>query len=324
MSSAGRPAPFQPDSWVVAERILPASFADLTPLGSEAPLPAGTILWKQGDAGDHVVLLLEGALEVTHDMPGGDEVVLRTLQPGAVAGEVAALDRQARSATVRARTDCRVLRIPASAFREFLRARPDILEELFWLQLERVRSLTWRVTRTHQRAITDPLTRLYNFGFFRDRLEIELDRARQTGDPVAVVLFDIDHFKNYNDSHGHQEGNRVLVKVADLLRRTGRRGDVVARYGGEEFAALLYGSGREEAVRFAELARVAVEGHDFPGAETQPEGRLTVSGGLATFPEDAADDSGLIKVADDSLYRAKDRGRNRISHRLDGGAHRTD
>ncbi len=270
MSGSERPAPFQPESGVIAERILPASFADLTPLGTETPLASGTILWKQGDAGDHVVLLLEGALEVTHELPGGEEVVLRTLHPGAVAGEVAALDGQARSATVRARTDCRVLRIPASAFREFLRSRPDVLEELFWLQLERVRSLTWRVTRTHQRAITDPLTRLYNFGFFRDRLEIELERARQTGDPVAVVLFDIDHFKNYNDSHGHQEGNRVLVKVADLLRRTGRRGDVVARYGGEEFAALLYGSGREEALRFAELARWPSRGTTSPGRGASP------------------------------------------------------
>jgi diguanylate cyclase (GGDEF)-like protein len=320
MSSPDRRSlPPEPGVW--AERILPASFADLTPLGAEAPLVAGTILWKQGDPGDHVVLLLDGALEVTHEMPGGDEVVLRTLHPGAVAGEMAALDGQARSATVRARTDSRVLRVPASSFREFLRSRPDILEELFWLQLERVRSLTWRVTRTHQRAITDPLTRLYNFGFFRDRLEIELERARQTADPVAVVLFDIDHFKNYNDNHGHQEGNRVLVKVADLLRGTGRRGDVVARYGGEEFAALLYGSGREEAVRFAELARVAVEAHDFPGAgASQPEGRLTVSAGVATFPGDAADDAGLIKAADDSLYRAKDRGRNRVMSHSDEAA----
>jgi diguanylate cyclase (GGDEF)-like protein len=319
MSSPDRRS-LQPESGAWSERILPASFADLTPLGAETPLSAGTVLWKQGDPGDHVVLLLEGALEVTHEMPGGDEVVLRTLHPGAVAGEMAALDGQARSATVRARTDCRALRIPASSFREFLRSRPDILEELFWLQLERVRSLTWRVTRTHQRAITDPLTRLYNFGFFRDRLEIEIERARQTGDPVAVALFDIDHFKNYNDSHGHQEGNRVLVKVADLLRRTGRRGDVVARYGGEEFAALLYGSGPEEAVRFAELARIAVEAYEFPGAGTQPEGRLTVSGGVATFPADAADDAGLIKAADESLYRAKDSGRNRVMHRSDGGA----
>jgi diguanylate cyclase (GGDEF)-like protein len=306
-------APVRPsiDPSVPADRLPASAFADLTPLGVEMALTAGSVLWKQGDTADHVVLVLEGVLEVAHEA-GGDEVVLRTLHPGAVAGEVAALDGRSRSATVRARTGCRVLRVPASEFRAFLRRRPDVLEELFWLQLERVRSLTRRVTRTHQRAITDPLTRLYNFGFFRERLEIELERAHQTGDPVTLALFDIDHFKAYNDANGHPAGNEVLVTVAELLRKTGRRGDVVARYGGEEFAALLYGSGREEGLRFAETARAAVERHAFTGAEGQPAGRLTISGGVATFPDDASDDASLVRAADQRLYRAKERGRNRI------------
>src|SRR5262249_42197357 len=181
-----------------------------------------------------------------------------------------------------------------------------------WLQLERVRSLTRRVTRTHQRAITDPLTRLYNFGFFRDRLEIELERAQETSDPVTLAIFDIDHFKIYNDANGHPEGNNALVKVAELLRKSGRRGDVVARYGGEEFAALLYGSSREEGLRFAETTRAAVESHDFPGAARQPAGRLSISAGVAACPDDASDDASLIRAADESLYRAKQRGRNRV------------
>ena len=304
-------APLRPDPDASAERVLNRTFADLTPLGTEVSLAAGTVLWKQGDAADHVVVVLEGALEVAHEV-GGDEVVLRILHPGAVAGEVAALDGRARSATVRARTDARVLRVAATDFRAFLRKRPDVLEELFWLQLERVRSLTKRVTRTHQRAITDPLTRLYNFGFFRDRLEIELDRATETGDPVTLVLFDVDHFKAYNDANGHPEGNSALVTVAELLRKTGRRGDVVARYGGEEFAALLYGSGREEGRHFAEAARAAVARHDFPNASGQPGGRLTISCGVASFPEDASDDLSLMRAADKCLYRAKERGRNRV------------
>ena len=118
-----------------------------------------------------------------------------------------------------------------------------------------MRSLTWRVSRTHHRAITDPLTGLYNYGFFRERLALELERAQLTGDPVALAMFDIDHFKHYNDTHGHQEGNRVLQKVAELLRKTGRRGDVVARYGGEEFVALLYGASGSDGWRFAEAFR---------------------------------------------------------------------
>jgi len=136
---------------------------------------------------------------------------------------MAALDGQARSASVRAHSASRVLMIPAGSFREFLRSRPDLLEQLFWLQVERVRSLTWRVSRTHHKAITDPLTGLYNYGFFRERLALELERAQHTGDPVALAMFDIDHFKHYNDSHGHQEGNRVLQKVAELLRHTASR-----------------------------------------------------------------------------------------------------
>jgi diguanylate cyclase (GGDEF)-like protein len=123
-------------------------------------------------------------------------------------------------------------------------------------------------------------------------------------------MFDIDHFKTYNDAHGHQEGNRVLQKVAELLRKTGRRGDVLARYGGEEFVALLYGATASDGWRFAEAFRSAVAAQGFPGESSQPSGRLTVSAGVATFPLDAQDDIALIKSADARLYRAKESGRN--------------
>ena len=290
---------------------LPGSFADLGPLGAERALEAGAVLWNEGDPGDNVVLLLEGRLEVSHQTPEGEQIVLRHLYPGAVAGEMAALDGQARSASVRAHVASRVLLIPAGRFREFLRQRTDVLEQLFWLQLERVRSLTWRVSRTHHKAITDPLTGLYNYGFLRERLALELERAPVTGDPMALAMFDIDHFKNYNDTHGHQEGNRVLQKVAELLRKTGRRGDVMARYGGEEFVALLYGATASDAWRFAEAFRGAVAATGFAGETSQPLGRVTVSGGVAVFPLDAHDDLALIKTADARLYRAKQSGRDR-------------
>jgi diguanylate cyclase (GGDEF)-like protein len=289
---------------------LPGTFSDLGPLGHEQALDGGAVLWKEGDPGDHLILLVEGRLEVSHQTPDGEEITIRHLYPGAVAGEMAALDGQARSATVRAHGPARVLMIPADRFREFLRSRPDVLEQLFWLQVERVRSLTWRVSRTHHKAITDPLTGLYNYGFFRERLALELERAQLTGDPLALAMFDIDHFKHYNDSHGHQEGNKVLQKVAELLRQTGRRGDVLARYGGEEFVALLYGAGASDAWRFAESFRQAVGGQGFSGAASQPLGRLSLSAGVATFPLDAQDDIGLVRVADLRLYQAKEKGRN--------------
>ena len=294
------------------ERSLQAFYPELSRLGTETRLDGGAILWREGDPGDSVALLLEGTLEVVHAPPDGEEVVLRTLDQGAVVGELASTDGRARSATVRARTPCRLLKIPAADFRNLLRRRPDVLEELYFMQVERVRSLTRQVTRTHQRAITDPLTRLYNFGFFRERLEIEVDRAAQTGDLVSLVIFDIDHFKKYNDNNGHEEGNVALTTVSEIIKGTGRRGDIMGRYGGEEFVALLYGATRQEAEALAETVRGTIEGTDFEGGPKQPSGRVTISAGVATFPWDAQSDEALIKAADENLYKAKEGGRNRV------------
>ena len=296
----------------MAERSLQAFYPDLMRIGVEDRLAAGEVLWKEGDPPDIVVLVLDGVLEVLHDMGDGEEAVLRTMESGSVVGEIAITDGRGRSATVRAQTEARVLRIPAPDFRALLRERTEILEHLYWLQVERVRSLTRQVGRTHKKAITDPLTRLYNYGFFRERLDLEVDRARHTGDPVSLVIFDIDHFKQYNDRNGHQEGNQVLEEVADIVRRTGRRGDVVARFGGEEFVALLYGATRAEAASFAESVREAVEEREFRGGRTQPEGRVTLSGGVSAFPADADSDEALIEAADRNMYKAKQAGRNRV------------
>ena len=284
----------------------------LSELGEECDVAAGTVLWKEGDPGDEVVLVKDGTLQVVHEGPEGDVVVLRDLDAGSVLGEIACLDGHPRSASVRASSDCRISRVPAPQFRELLHRRPEILEALLLQQVQIVRSLTGQVTRNHRRAITDPLTRLYNLGFFIERLTMELERARETGDPVSVVMFDIDHFKHYNDTHGHQQGNVALARVGEILKSTGRRGDIVARYGGEEFVALLYGANRDEARRFAESVRLAIESAEFPGGEAQPLGRVTISGGVASFPAEALSRDALVECADRNLYQAKQDGRNRI------------
>ncbi len=286
-------------------------YAELKRVGTEAALPPGSLLWKEGDPGDSVAYLVEGSLEVVNKTSEEQEVVLRSMEAGTLVGELAS-DGGNRSATVRARTTCRILKVPVAAFREVLRRRPDILEELYRVQVERVRDLTREVTKTHRRAITDPLTKLYNVGFFRERLDIEVERAQETDDQLAVVLFDIDHFKHFNDSNGHEEGNVVLSTLGKLMKQVGRRGDILARYGGEEFISLLYGAGREEAARFAEAVRQAIEAHSFRGGEKQPGGRVTVSGGVAVFPDDSEDAQILVEAADRNLYRAKETGRNRI------------
>ena len=286
------------------------SFQGLRAIGQEVSLEAGRFLWREGDRGDEVVLLLDGVLDVVHEPASGEPVVLRSLEPGAIVGEFAALDGRERSAAVRAVTPCRLLRIPAPGFRELVSTRHDVVLELFWQQVDRVRSLTGRVTQTHRAAITDSLTGLYNFGFFRDRLGLEVDRARATGDPLSLAVFDIDLFKRFNDRHGHAAGNEALVKVAAAIRAGSRRGDVVARYGGEEFVVLLYGAHRPEAAAFADQIRTRIGETPF-GDPKNPE-RVTVSGGVATLPDDADSAARLVEAADANLYRAKETGRDRV------------
>jgi len=287
-------------------------FQELFPLGREEIVPAGSELWEEGSKADAVVLLVEGTVDVLHSSPSGEPVLLRAARPGDVLGEIACLDGGTRSASLRAATDCRIRSIRAAAFREFVLARPSLLEELFCIQTQRIRSLSCMVTQRHHSAITDQLTTLYNYGFFAERLDLELERALQMDDDVSIVLLDIDHFKFYNDTYGHPAGNTVLIGVADLLRNNARRGDIVARFGGEEFVILLYGASRKEAHRIAETARANVEATTFTGADTAPLGRVTISAGIGCFPTDAQCGKNLLSAADARLYDAKAKGRNRV------------
>jgi diguanylate cyclase (GGDEF)-like protein len=281
--------------------------------GVRLGLGAGEFLWREGDAADAVAILREGLLEVTSaSADSDDEVVLRLLSPGAVLGEVSCLDRGRRSASIRARSSCVVTLYPAAEFRALVRRCPSLFEALLVQQVETVRRLTLQVTKHHRRAITDQLTQLYNLGFFVDRLGLELDRAEKTGDNLAVIMIDIDHFKRFNDTFGHQAGNDALRQLGQILKGVGRRGDIVARYGGEEFITLLYGATRTEAGAFAECLRSKVEAADFADDAAPSPRRITLSVGVACYPDDASALNQLLLAADENLYAAKQRGRNRV------------
>lgn len=288
------------------------SLEDLHRLGSEEFVRAGDYLWRENDVSDYAILVVSGVFEVLNGEEGDELILLRTLGPGNFAGEMSVLDGSTRSASLRARTDGIILRFRDSDFRQLIRMKPMLLERLFWEQIHRVRTLTQQVGQKHRKSITDSLTRLYNYGFFRERLEMEIDRARATGDTVAIALFDIDHFKRVNDTLGHETGNRVLTQLGEILRRSTRRGDVVARYGGEEFVILMYGSTQHEAAAVAEGLREVVERADFLSAAGDQSVEITLSGGVALFPNDADDTQSLIEAADENLYAAKKEGRNRV------------
>jgi diguanylate cyclase (GGDEF)-like protein len=125
-------------------------------------------------------------------------------------------------------------------------------------------------------------------------------------------MFDLDNFKNYNDTNGHLAGDRLLAELAGILKREVRVEDLVARFGGEEFIILLRDAGLESAYETAERIRVAVETHPFEHREKQPLGFISISGGVATLPQHGVEMEELIEAADEALYEGKKAGRNRI------------
>jgi diguanylate cyclase (GGDEF)-like protein len=160
-------------------------------------------------------------------------------------------------------------------------------------------------------AITDGLTSLYNRRHFQDTLESEIRRAQLQGRLLSLLLIDIDHFKQYNDRHGHPEGDAALQRVAAQVTKGIRSSDMAFRYGGEELAILLPGCPKAQAADVAEKIRSAIRNH--PQRPGRFGGPLTVSIGVATFPEDARAPSGLMECADAALYAAKAQGRDRVA-----------
>ncbi len=158
----------------------------------------------------------------------------------------------------------------------------------------------------NQLATTDSLTGIWNRRYFEQATTFEMARTHRYGDPLSVVMFDIDHFKIVNDRYGHQTGDAILVALSQRVRQNLRAADVLARWGGEEFVVMLPHCGARDAEKLAVKLRALIANQPFP-----PVGSVTSSFGVATFqPQDTLDD--WLKRADDALYEAKAAGRNQV------------
>jgi len=163
-----------------------------------------------------------------------------------------------------------------------------------------------------KQAFKDPLTELYNRRYLVDALEREFHRADRKKQPLSIIMMDIDHFKQCNDTFGHDAGDAVLAELGNLLRKWTRGEDVVSRYGGEEFIAVLPGADCDAAFRRADSLRKQVESLaiEYKGKSL---GQVTISVGIAVYPLDATDSDALIHAADQAMYFSKRCGRNRVS-----------
>jgi diguanylate cyclase (GGDEF)-like protein len=161
-------------------------------------------------------------------------------------------------------------------------------------------------------AMQDGLTGLINHRHFYELLASEVERSKRYKHEFSLVLVSVDHFVKYNDTHGHQAGDRVLHTIADLFKKNTRKSNVVARYGFEKFSVILPECSREEVLVFAERIRTLIAAHPFAGREDQSGDGITVSIGVATFPHDGIERKSLIDHADQALTYAMNTGRNRV------------
>ncbi len=189
-----------------------------------------------------------------------------------------------------------------------MREKEELLESLRTTN-EQLQQLNVRLS---DQALKDGLTGLFNHRYAQEAIATAVEEAKAGKRPVAVLFVDVDHFKNYNDTYGHQQGDTVLRSIGAVLKQACRPGDIAARWGGEEFVMLLPDTDTPTALAQAEHLRAAVAEIGDPGQSTQPGGVLSVSVGVASLPEHSDGADGVLFQADAALYEAKRAGRNTI------------
>ena len=323
-------------------------FADLTSeqlnqlvaLGEITAYPSDLVLFREGDEGDKLFLILEGSIEVSNE---GDKQIF-LLSEGDLLGEIALLDGLPRTATVTTASPCKLFGLSRVQFEAFLAFDPNLAMSLMTVTNRKVRAALEREKqlnaslrdanqelerlnlhletlveqKTQQLRLAnqnlkemlerDALTGTYN----RRKFDSLMEERAQAEQPFALIMLDIDYFKKLNDTYGHQIGDRVLMTLAQVAGEGLISGYYLTRYGGEEFVFVLEGADLASASDLAEKVRSSIENHHFPIRGCAP-GFVTASLGVAHFPTHAEQAEIVLKLADEALYRAKNEGRNRVA-----------
>lgn len=270
-------------------------------------LEAGEILLSPFKRNQYLYLLLEGQLKVY--LGSLDNQAASTLEAGECAGEVSCIDNQPPSAYVVATTASVVLRLHRKALLALFSQSPQLMQNLLELLCQRVRQSNQGILDSEQHANIDTLTGCFNRRWLEHVYQRESTRCAYNRQPLCMLMLDVDHFKPYNDQHGHLAGDYALCLVAHTLRHQLRPKDSMARYGGEEFVILLPGIDAQEGRNIGQRLRESLE--QVPSFYS-PIGILpgvTASIGLAQMQSRDSLES-LIARADKALYQAKQQGRN--------------
>lgn len=283
----------------------------------EAVYREGEVILQAGEENRCIYLVLRGRLRV--HLGGLEHPPLVELGPGSCAGEMSILSQLDVSAHVVAAEDCRLLVVDQELLWSMINASHGVARNMLYILSGRVRDTNDRFMETlesrrryEQYASVDALTGLHNRRWLDEMLAREVERCHADGLPMSLLMLDVDHFKRFNDSHGHLAGDDALRTLAQVLRRHLRPVDMAARFGGEEFVVLLHGVDQDGARRVAERLRADVAAAAVIPSSGDVALTITASFGVAALAPGMAA-SELLAAADGALYRAKDGGRDRVA-----------
>ncbi len=278
-------------------------------------LKKGETLLQAGQSNQKLYIILSGSLSV--HLEDSNSVPVASLKPGETVGELSVIDDSPATAFVVAAEESSVLEIDESGFWDLVSSSHDFACNMLMLLAERLRSSDDSISRNirisrrfEEEALLDALTGMKNRRWIEDRLPRILRRHQHNEMPLSIVMFDVDHFKTFNDTYGHDAGDCVLTAVAQATSLCLRPTDICARYGGEEFITILTGLPEDLAWHVAERVRETVSETTVETGDGRMLPPVTVSLGVAeALPGD--DSTLLVKRADMAMYRAKASGRNR-------------
>jgi len=295
----------------------PAVIADLMPQFSCRELAAGDVLFRPGQLNNTLFVLLSGQLQVHLEADEAAPTV--ELEPGETVGEISILDGQPVSALVTAETPARLLAIDRQIVWALVERSGSLARNLLYLLSGRLRRnnelimATYRHNRDLQdKAFRDALTGLLNRRGLETALERLVVQSRSDSSKLSLLMIDVDKFKNLNDTHGHAAGDRLLASLGDSIRASLRPEDLAARYGGDEIVVGLAGAAVRQARVVAERIRSTCHRLEIRDENGRIIPTPTLSIGLAELvPGQSAQD--LFQAADEALYRAKSKGRDRVA-----------
>lgn len=305
------------DSLDLFRGVRPEDVRELLQNCERCDVAAGELLLSPGEKNEYVYIVLSGSLNI--HVGSIETPVLATMDVGACVGEMSIIEDRDPSAYVIGAENSHLLLIHQSVLWDMVHASHEFAKNLLVVLSERVRSHNrviadsfGEIKKFEKHASTDALTSLANRHAMQETFPAEIHRCVEEDKPVAMIMIDIDNFKQFNDMFGHIAGDRALSAVSKTLRTQFRPHDLLVRYGGDEFAVLLPGATEEQALIIGERVRAAVSGDTGDSDDSLIQIPVRISMGIASL-QPHGNLEVLTRDADAALYRAKNAGRNIVS-----------